>query len=55
MKQYRKNLMVSDVEESSNLMLTRLTPVATQVEQNAWIHFSDYTRPMILLLLIIYY
>jgi len=35
MKLYRKNLMLSHVEESSNLMLMRLTPVATLGEQNA--------------------
>jgi len=29
MKLLCKNLMLSDVEESDNLMLTKLTPVAT--------------------------
>jgi len=31
MKLQRKNLMLSDVEEGNNLMLTRLGPVATLV------------------------
>jgi len=32
MKEQRKNLMLSDVEKSSNLMLTRLTQVATLID-----------------------
>jgi len=31
MKLQRKNLMLSDVEKGNNLMLTRLTPVATLI------------------------
>jgi len=32
MKPQRKNLMLCDVEKGNNLMLTRLTPVATLVD-----------------------
>jgi len=32
MNLYHKNLMLSDVGEGSNLMLTRLTPVATLID-----------------------
>jgi len=31
-KPLRKNLMLSNVEEDNNLMLTRLTPVATLID-----------------------
>jgi len=31
-KPLRKKLMLSDVEEGNNLMLTRLTPVATLID-----------------------
>jgi len=39
----RKNLMLSDVEKGNNLMLTRLTPVATSIDtkqQSATTSFS---------------
>jgi len=32
MKMQRKNLMLSDVEKDNNLMVTRLTPVATLID-----------------------
>jgi len=32
MKLQRKNLMLSDAEKGNNLMLTRLTPVATLID-----------------------
>jgi len=42
MKRYSKNLMLSDVEESSNLMLTRLT-LSGNTRPRSWcwkIHFE---------------